>query len=284
MAEEKRANELKSTGYELFIAALSILSILNIFLAIFIPNPDVARVLMIMNGILSAIFLADFTMRLFTANSKSLYFFREFGWADLLASLPFQALKILRIFRLFRAYRLMRRFGLKNMLRELADDRAGSALYVLLLMGMLVLEFGSMEILAVESRSSSANIKNASDALWYTLVTISTVGYGDRYPVTNPGRFIGALLIVVGVGIFGTFTGYLANLFLSPKKEPKPDQEPSSTALAADDPKAKLEELKMLVADQHKSQAAVEAKLAEIEKLMVSASGSQGQERPTSLS
>ena len=270
MAEEKRANELKSTGYELFIAALSILSILNIFLAIFIPNPDVARVLMIMNGILSAIFLADFTMRLFTANSKSLYFFREFGWADLLASLPFQALKILRIFRLFRAYRLMRRFGLKNMLRELADDRAGSALYVLLLMGMLVLEFGSMEILAVESRSSSANIKNASDALWYTLVTISTVGYGDRYPVTNPGRFIGALIIVVGVGIFGTFTGYLANLFLSPKKEPKPDQEPASTAPAADDPRARLEELKMLVADQHKSQAAVEAKLAEIEKLMVS--------------
>jgi voltage-gated potassium channel len=270
MAEEKRANELKSTGYELFIAALSILSILNIFLAIFIPNPDVARVLMIMNGILSAIFLADFTMRLFTANSKSLYFFREFGWADLLASLPIQALKFLRIFRLFRAYRLMRRFGLKNMLRELADDRAGSALYVLLLMGMLVLEFGSMEILAVESRSSSANIKNASDALWYTLVTISTVGYGDRYPVTNPGRFIGALIIVVGVGIFGTFTGYLANLFLSPKKEPKPDQEPASTAPAADDPRARLEELKMLVADQHKSQAAVEAKLAEIEKLMVS--------------
>jgi hypothetical protein len=62
MAEPKRANELKSTGYELFIAALSILSILNIFLAIFIPNPDVARVLMIMNGILSAIFLADFTI------------------------------------------------------------------------------------------------------------------------------------------------------------------------------------------------------------------------------
>jgi hypothetical protein len=270
MAEPKRANELKNTGYELFIAALSILSIVNIFLAIFIPNPDVAMVLTIMNGLLSAIFLGDFTMRLLTANSKSTYFFREFGWADLLASLPFQALKILRIFRLFRAYRLMRRFGLKNMLRELADDRAGSALYVLLLMGMLVLEFGSMEILAVESRSSSANIKNASDAIWYTLVTISTVGYGDRYPVTNPGRLIGALIIVVGVGIFGTFTGYLANLFLSPKKESKPDQEPASTAPAADDPKARLEELKMLVADQHKSQAAVEAKLAEIEKLMVS--------------
>jgi hypothetical protein len=268
MAEPKRANELKSTGYELFIAALSILSILNIFLAIFIPNPDVARVLMIMNGILSAIFLADFTMRLFTANSKSRYFLHEFGWADLLASLPFQALKILRVFRLFRAYRLMRRFGLKNMLRELAEDRAGSALYMLLLMGMLVLEFGSMAILAAESRSSSANIMNASDAIWYTLVTISTVGYGDRYPVTNPGRLIGALIIVVGVGIFGTFTGYLANLFLSPKKEPKPDQEPASTAPAVDEPKARLAEIKRMLEAQEQATADLKAKLEEIDNLL----------------
>jgi Ion transport protein len=267
-AEPKRANELKSTGYELFIAALSILSILNIFLTIFIPNPDVARVLTIMNGILSVIFLGDFTMRLLTANSKSTYFFREFGWADLLASLPFQALKFLRIFRLFRAYRLMRRFGLKNMLRELANDRAGSALYMLLLMGMLVLEFGSMVMLAAESRSPSANIKSASDAIWYTLVTISTVGYGDRYPVTNPGRIIGALIIVVGVGIFGTFTGYLANLFLSPKKEQKPDQDPASTASAADDPKTRLAQIKRMLEAQEQATADLKAKLDEIDNLL----------------
>jgi Ion channel len=63
-----------------------------------------------------------------------------------------------------------------------------------------------------------ANITTASDALWYTIVTISTVGYGDYYPVTDAGRVAGAVIIVVGVGIFGTFTGYLANLFLSPRK------------------------------------------------------------------
>jgi len=55
-------------------------------------------------------------------------------------------------------------------------------------------------------------------------VTISTVGYGDRYPVTNEGRVIGAMIIVVGVGIFGTFTGYLANFFLSPRKRKPADE------------------------------------------------------------
>ena len=69
-------------------------------------------------------------------------------------------------------------------------------------------------MLRLESADSEANITTASDALWYTLVTISTVGYGDQFPVTNAGRLLGAFVIVVGVGIFGTLTGYLANAFL----------------------------------------------------------------------
>ena len=101
-----------------------------------------------------------------------------------------------------------------------------SALLTLLLMGIMVLEFGSLAILNVEQYALGANITSASDALWYTIVTISTVGYGDRFPVTNEGRLIGTLIIVVGVGIFGTFTGYLANLFLAPSKDPTAEQAP----------------------------------------------------------
>ena len=118
--------------------------------------------------------------------------------------------------------RLLRAYGIKNVARSLLQDRAGSALLTLLLMGILVLEFGSLEILHVEQNAPGANITSASDALWYIIVTISTVGYGDRYPVTNEGRIVGSLIIVVGVGIFGTFTGYLANLFLAPSRRRRP--------------------------------------------------------------
>ena len=97
-------------------------------------------------------------------------------------------MKILRIFRLVRVFRLLREYGVKNIARSLLKDRAGSALLTLLLMGILVLEFGSLEILHVEQNAPGANITSASDALWYVIVTISTVGYGDRYPVTNEGR------------------------------------------------------------------------------------------------
>jgi len=209
--------ELKNTGYEIFIGILSILSIFNLLLLYAISDQALDTVLWVMNGILSAIFLADFTYRLFTAESKATYFFRRFGWADLLASLPVQQVKILRVFRLARVFRLLREYGVRNVARNLLDDRASSALLTLLLMGILVLEFGSLEMLNIEQNAVGANITTASDSLWYTIVTISTVGYGDRYPVTNAGRIAGSLIIVIGVGIFGTFTGYLANLFLTPR-------------------------------------------------------------------
>lgn len=211
--------ELKNTAYEIFIGALSILSIVNLVLVYAIAGDTALElVLSVMNALFSAVFLGDFIYRISTAPSAARYFFRGFGWADLLASLPFPQFKILRLFRLLRVFRLLRELGPRTVWATLIHDRANSALMTLLLMGVLVLQFGSITILAVEENAEGANITSASDALWYTLVTISTVGYGDQFPVTNAGRLIGTLIIVVGVGIFGTFTGYLANLFLGPRK------------------------------------------------------------------
>ncbi|HEY5981356.1 MAG TPA: ion transporter [Microlunatus sp.] len=212
-------NELKNTGYEIFIGILSVLSILNLVLAYAVRgDADLQTVLQVMNALFSVIFLIDFTYRLATAPSRGAYFFRHFGWADLLASLPFPQAKMLRVFRLVRVTRLLRTVGVRTVARSLVQDRANSALLTLLLLGILVLQFGSLGILYLEQYAPGANIRTASDALWYTIVTISTVGYGDQFPVTNAGRFLGSLIIIVGVGIFGTFTGYLANLFLSPRK------------------------------------------------------------------
>lgn len=223
MARPRRTHvrrELKNTAYEIFIGILSVLSIINLVLVyVFAADEAIELVLWVMNALFSVIFLGDFIYRIATAESASRYFFRQFGWADLLASLPFPQLKILRVFRLIRVYSLMGAVGPRTIWNTLIRDRANSALMTLLLMGILVMQFGSLSILWVEEGEEGANIETASDALWYTIVTISTVGYGDQYPVTNAGRLIGGLIIIVGVGIFGTFTGYLANLFLGPKVE-----------------------------------------------------------------
>lgn len=81
---------------------------------------------------------------------------------------------------------------------------------------MLVI-FSSIAILNVET-ALDANIKTAGDALWWAASTVTTAGYGDKYPVTPEGRIIGVILMTAGVGFFGTLTAYIASLFLNQGK------------------------------------------------------------------
>ncbi len=248
-------SELGNTGYEIFIGALSILSLVNVLLVAGLRDPATQQVVSTLDVLLSVVFLIDFLFRFRRAPSRYDYFVRRYGWADLLASLPFPSVKVLRIFRLVRVTRLLRQYGARNIGRSLIKDRAGSALLTLLLIGILVLEFGSLAMLGLERAAPDANITTASDALWYIIVTMSTVGYGDQYPVSTAGREMGTFIIVVGVGIFGTLTGYLANLFLSPAQQAPADDGPANTP---DDARQQLDQLKVLVEQQ---QAAI-AKLA----------------------
>ena len=251
-AEEKAG--LRNPGYEIFIGLLSILSIVNLVLMVLVKDQTLQIVLAIMNFPITLIFMIDFIYRFRTAPSKSYYFWRNWGWADLLASLPFQQTKILRLFRLVKVYRLLKEYGARNIMRSLVKDKAGSALLMLLFIAIIVLEFGSLLLLNIEADAPGANITTASDAIWYIIVTMSTVGYGDQYPVTNAGRIVGAVIIIVGVGVFGTLTGYLANLFLTPSKK--------DTSAKPDDLETRLAALKALNQQQQDA-------IAELEELVL---------------
>lgn len=206
-------------NYELFIAALSVLSVGNIFLLHLVKNSTIDGVIQIMDILFSLIFLIDFSYRISISKSKREYFFKKFGWADLLASLPFPQFKILRLFRIIRAGRIVRKYGTRKIVRLFLASRGASALLTILFLAVCVLEFGGMAILWAEGASTEANIKTPSDAIWWIVVTITTVGYGDRFPVTNWGRFVGVIVMITGIGVFGTLTGFLANAFLEPKKQ-----------------------------------------------------------------
>ena len=145
-------------GYEVFIALLSILSIVNSGLS-FVPRLTEAsrEVIYIFQIAIAIIFLGDFLYRLFTAKSKSRYLFREWGWADLAATVPF--LRILRVFRLFRVYRLMKELGPERIKNQLLYDRAGSVLYLTIFLGLLIIQMASISVLGAESKNVDANIQ-----------------------------------------------------------------------------------------------------------------------------
>jgi len=256
---------IDNIGYEVFIAALSILSILNLVLIFFVQDQTIDFVLEAMNLLLSIVLFFDFLYRLRKAPSKSAYFFREFGWADLGASVPLPQFKVLRIFRLIKVWRLFRLYGAKRLLTAMVKERAETALYLLLLIAVLVLEFGSLLMLRIEQNAEGANIVSASDAIWYVLVTISTVGYGDQFPVTNAGRILGTVIIVLGVGIFGTLTGFLANAFITPRKT---KDEEAAIEAAAEAEEEREVDIATKVDDLHRMVAAQQQTIARLEQLL----------------
>ena len=267
MAKE-RNEEYKSTNYELFILALSILSIVNWVLYFIIRDEDMHHVIFAIDLVLSVIFMGDFLYRLFTAESKRGYFIRQYGWLDLLSSLPFPQAKIARLGRVIRAFRLMREYGTRDMVREFIRNRAGTAMLAVIFLIILVLEFGSIAMVYAERNSATATIKTGGDALWWSIVTIATVGYGDIFPTTEIGRGIGVLVISVGVGLFGVVTGFLANKFLAPTQHETKEKLDQAAATQSDSA-AILDEIKRLRMEQEKTNAEFSAKLEAISSKLV---------------
>lgn len=257
-----------SLGYKLFIAALSILSIVNLVLgSLFVQEQDLQYILGIMNAFFLPIFLGDFLWRLSQSPSKSQYFFHDFGWADLLSSLPFTQTKILRIFRLWRVGHLFREFGPAHLWRDFVQHRADNALLTVVFLMICVVEFGALAVLKIEEYADGANITSAPDAIWYVYVTITTVGYGDRYPVTNTGRFVGMLIMTAGVGLFGTLAGFLSNKLLTPAEEKT--EPPASTPTVPVDPQTRAAELRRLLEAQAATTIEMRARLDELDRLLL---------------
>ena len=259
--ETSNRDELKSTNYELFILALSILSLFNWVAVIVLEDLQIERVILIVDLLLSMIFFADFLYRLFTAASKSNYFLRQYGWLDLLSSLPLPTAKIFRLGRVIRITHLLHEQGLRQTISEFLVKRAGSAVYLVFVLIFLVLEFGSIAILAAEQGAPGAEIRTASDAVWWSVVTMSTVGYGDTFPVTNDGRLVAIFVIVVGVALFGVVTGFLANTFDS---TPETDERLLTIGPVFEEPLTILEEITRLRLEQERANAEFNSHLARL--------------------
>jgi voltage-gated potassium channel len=250
--------EHKNFIYESFILAITSLAVLNILLILLTNDPDMDRVLVIVNFSISLILLVDFGYRLFSSDNKRRYFSKEYGWLDLLGSIPLYWMPVFRLLRIFRILRFLRQTGMIQLLRDYRDNPASSILAAVSFLVLLVIQVGSYLIIGIELRSPEANITAPLDALWWALVTVTTVGYGDKYPVTNAGRVIGALVILLGVVMFSVLTSFFSSKFY--QRTTNQDVE----ARAKGEPGA--EELQALLERQTLSLEQIEARLERIEK------------------
>jgi voltage-gated potassium channel len=249
--------ELKSLSYEFFILSITILAIVNIFIIWFTQSQVMDQVLVIINFCLSFLLMGDFIYRLFSSPSRVGYFFKGYGWLDLLGSIPFTGPQLFRLFRAIRIIRLLVEYGASSIGKNIRKDRAASALAIVTFLVILVLQFGSYLIIGIESPSSLANITTPLDAIWWVFVTITTVGYGDKFPVTSSGRIIGTLVIITGVILFSVLTGFIATKIFLPKHEAEKE---TITAIQTD-----LDQIHALLEAQDATLSKLETQLSRIE-------------------
>ena len=179
-------------------------------------TPELRQVAAIVNWIIWLAFTAEFAVR--WAADRTLRFLRK-EWFDLMLivltppwGVPV-AMQGIRSLRLLRIIRLISALGIAAMALRLAQRHFGRRkFHYVLVMATGVVGLGAVGVYALEAEKND-RIRHFGDALWWAIATVTTVGYGDVYPVTPEGRLIAIFVMVTGIGVIGVFTATVASLF-----------------------------------------------------------------------
>jgi voltage-gated potassium channel len=226
-----------SNAYEMFILVLTLLS-LAIMVLLVVPFSEATnKLLQIYDNLICVVFLVDFCLRLRRASSPGQYFFHERGWIDLLGSIPSLGvlrysglLRLFRLSRLARIVRLLRGKKRDEIVKDVLAHRGQYAAFITILAAGVVLVVASIVELAFETApGADGNITTGGDALWWAIVTMTTVGYGDHFPVTTGGRITAAFVMFMGVGIIGALASILASFLVAPSSSENTEEQAAVT-------------------------------------------------------
>ncbi len=227
-------NDLISTIFDSVIIFLIIINVLLVILDTFRGLPDgVQRAFRIIETVSVVIFSVEYLLRLWTAplmypqerpaKARLKYAFSFMALVDLLAILPFYLpfiipvdLRVLRMIRLLRILRILKvnRYTnalstVGNVIKSRAAQLISSMLVVLVLMVM-----ASVLMYNVESEAQPDVFQNAFSGLWWAVATLTTVGYGDIYPITVLGKLLSAVIALLGIGLVAVPTGIISAGFI----------------------------------------------------------------------
>lgn len=225
MTEKTSEDKHILTGLDILVLVLSVYVLAALLIdTIFKLPTEISSLLSLVDNCVCIFFLIEFSIRFYRAENK--LHFMKWGWIDLVSSIPMfnflragRALRLIRLFRILRAFRSTR-----NLVKHIYKSKTQGAFTTVSVIAVLMVIFSAIAILQVENDPNS-NIKTAEDAIWWAYVTITTVGYGDKFPVTTEGRIIAAALMTVGVGLFGTFTAFIASFFVADRQQEQKNEE-----------------------------------------------------------
>lgn len=200
-------------------------------------DPGVESFLSTLSWAVWGAFVVDFAIRLILAEGRLRYALHH--WYDVILVL----LPMLRPLRLLRALALARILG-----RTMATSRASRVTFYVAGATMATIGLSALAVLDAERGARGANITSFGDALWWAISTVTTVGYGDLYPVTTEGRLIAAALMIVGIALLGSITAAIATWFVASATKSEEEEVEQAVDASTAAVLAAVEDLKKQVA------------------------------------
>lgn len=224
-----RSDSKKGRAFDLTIQVLIIISLVAFSIET-LPNLS-ASTYSLLAGIeivVVTIFTVEYLLRILVAEKKLKYIFSFYGVIDLLAILPFylsgtislQALRILRLLRLFRILKLARyNEAIQRISKAIWISKEELILFSIVTLVMLYLS--ALGIYHFEHAAQPDVFRSIFDSLWWAVATLTTVGYGDVYPITTGGRLFTFMVLMIGLGVVAVPTGIIASALSSVRKSGK---------------------------------------------------------------
>lgn len=224
-----------SRAFDIAIMSLIVLSIASIILESFEALRDNYKAIFTaFEAVTVIVFTAEYAARIWTANllfpgaahPRMKYMLSFMAIVDLMAILPFylpfisadlrflRMIRLLRLLRLFRVFKLGRYFDALQIVVDVLKKSAAQ-LIISIVLCLFVMLFSAIVMYTVENPAQPEQFPNVVAALWWAICTLTTVGYGDVYPITAVGRFFAAVISLVGIGIIAIPTGIIAAGFSS---------------------------------------------------------------------
>ena len=208
-----------SRFFSFFIQALILLSIIT-FSVETIPDlkPQTKIILQSIELFCVIIFSLEYILRIYVADNKLRFIFSFYGLIDLLAILPFymsfgvdlRSLRALRFLRLFRVLKLVRyNRAMNHFTRAITSAKEEILLFVFIT--LMLIYFSAVGIYYFENQAQPEHFSSIFDSLWWSIITLTTVGYGDVYPITVGGKVFTFFILMIGLGIVAIPTGIISS-------------------------------------------------------------------------
>jgi len=214
---EENTNK-KGRIFDYFIQFLILVSLISFSIETLPNNSEYAKgILKIVEIFCVTVFSIEYLLRIYVAKKPFEYIFSFYGIVDFLAIIPFylrlsidlRSLRAFRVFRIFRALKLVRYNKALHRFRLAAKIVKEEVVLFLIVTGILIF-ITAAGIYFFENESQPERFSSIFHSLWWSVVTLTTVGYGDVYPITIGGKIFTFFVLIIGIGIVTVPAGLVA--------------------------------------------------------------------------